>query len=93
MIAKINLDGKDCIAVVFNEFINFDYLAEFRDSLTTILGTVNNELVNEDEINIAHLFLKELYPDVSQTYDMMGLYFGEKYPVKKALKKVCEIYI
>lgn len=93
MIAKINLDGKDCIAVVFNEFISFDYLAELRDSLTTILGTVNNELVNEDEIDIAHCFLKELNPDVFQTYDMMGLYFGEKHPVNKAQKKVCEIYI
>lgn len=90
MIAKINLDGKDRLAVVFDEFYTYDELAEIRTSLTKILGLFDG---NQDERAFAHKLLEMLSPNVDQTFEMMNHYFGCNRQPKKAEKKLCEVYI
>ena len=94
MIAKINLDGKSHLAVVFNEWFSYDELAEIRSGLTNILGffdAMYEESGLQNERAAAHQLLDELSPSVDQTFDMMDNYFGDN--KKKAEKKNCEVYI
>lgn len=96
MIAKINLDGKDRLAVVFGEFYTYDELAEIRHSLTELLGVfdgIYNDCDYQEERAYAHQLLEMLSPNVDQEFEMMSHYFGCNCQPKKAQKKLCEVYI
>ena len=96
MIAKINLDGKDRMAVVFDEFYTFDEIAEIRESLTNILGCfdgIYDECGYQNERAYAHKLLDALSPNVDQACEMMSNYFGSTRKPKTAAKKLCEVYI
>lgn len=96
MIAKINLDGKERLAVVFDEGYTYDELAEIRNSLNEILGVfdgIYNECGYQDERAYAHQLLEMLSPNTDQAFEMMSHYFGCNHQPKKAQKKLCEVYI
>jgi len=96
MIAKINFDGKDHLAVVFDHVYNYDELVEIRNSITTILGVFDgifDESGLQSERAYAHKLLEMLSPNVEQSFEMMCHYFGSEHTPKNAVKKPCEIYI
>ena len=96
MIAKINLDGKDRMAIVFDEVYTLDEIAEIRNSLTNLLGCfdgIYKECGYHDERAYAHQLLEALSPNVDQAFEMMSHYFGSNHKPKKAEKKLCEVYI
>lgn len=96
MIAKINLDGKDRMAVVFDEVYTYDEIAEIRNSLTNLLGVfdgIYDECGYQNERAYIHQLLEMLSPNVDQAFEMMSYYFGGNRQPKKAQKKLCEVYI
>ena len=96
MIAKINLDGKDRMAIVFDECYTLDELAEIRNSLTNLLGCfdgIYDECGYQSERAYAHYLLDALSPNTDQAFEMMSHYFGSTHKPKTAEKKLCEVYI
>ena len=96
MIAKINFDGKDHLAVVFEHVYGYDELVEIRNSLSALLGLLDgiyDECGYQNERAYAHQLLEMLSPNVQQSFEMMSHYFGAEHHPKKAEKKQCEIYI
>ena len=96
MIAKINFDGKDRVAIVFNEFMSFENLNLLRHSLNSYMKYANlndsDFKINEEASGI-HTLLEEMEYSTYQEYSMAEYYFSGDCRYKKAEKKTCVIYI
>lgn len=100
MIAKINFDGKDRLAIVLDETMGFEYLNRFRHALNSYMETANamydahgcDYVIHEDAYYL-HALLEEMEFSVNQEEEMTSAYFGKKPHLKTAEKQPCEIYI
>lgn len=97
MIAKINFDGKDHVAVVLNDVYDFDMLTVYQQSIINVLSALESscdELAFQDDKANVLQFIAEMLPNIDQSFAMHSNYFGcgcKK--ADKAVKKPCEIYI
>ena len=100
MIAKINLDGKEHMAIVLDETFTFEYISKFRKSLNSYMQTMEAHLdskgcdytLHEDNYYL-HVLMGEMDFTEEQLFDMLNSYYEGKYHGKNAEKKLCEIYI
>ena len=97
MIAKINLDGKDRIAIVLDDVYSFDSLASMQQSIINVLMALefscNENCYQDDKANVLQ-FLAEMFPNIDQSFAMMNKYFKDGLSCKSiAEKRQCEIYI
>ena len=100
MIAKINLDGKERMAIVFDETFTFEYIPKFRQAINSYMQTTEAHLdskggdytLHEDNYCL-HVLMQEMDFTEEQFFDMLNLYYEGKYNNRTEEKKLCEIYI
>ncbi len=100
MIAKINLDGKEHMAIVLDETFTFEYISKFRKSLNSYMQTMEAHLDSEgcdctlhEDNYYLHVLMGEMDFTEDQLFDMLNSYYEGKYHSKNTEKKLCEIYI
>ncbi|MDY3852093.1 MAG: hypothetical protein SO013_04280 [Prevotella sp.] len=100
MIAKINLDGKEHMAIVFNEIFTFEYISKFRKAINSYMQTTEAHLdskgcdyIRHEDNYYLHVLMEEMDFTEDQIFDMLNSYYDGKYHSEKAEKKLCEIYI
>lgn len=99
MIAKINLDGKEHMAIVFDEYSDFDFVQSVKHALNLCLRYANmceDNHFSGDEAYYYHALIEALELSQDQVYEMFLAYFDKKgfgRSNNKAEKKLCEIYI
>lgn len=100
MIAKINLDGKEHMAIVFDETFTFEYISKFRKAINSYMQTTEGhfdskgcDYTHHEDNYYLHVLMEEMDFTESQIFDMLNLYYQDKYNKNKAEKKLCEIYI
>lgn len=99
MIAKINLDGKEHMAIVFDEYADFEFIQAVKHALNLCLRNANmskdNYLVDDDAYYY-HALVEAMELSPEQANEMFLAYFNKKgwnRSSNKAEKKLCEIYI
>ncbi|MCE2617687.1 MAG: hypothetical protein ACTTKN_09690 [Phocaeicola sp.] len=96
MIAKINLDGKEHIAIVLDEVWGYEAIWELKHAINSFMQSANasddTDFLKEDVCNL-HRLMGEIEISEDQAFEMFRAYFGSPHPHKKAEKKLCEIYI
>lgn len=99
MIAKINFDGKEHMAIVFNEYVDFSELLGYKKALNECIKIANmQEDAHLDENNTCycHTLLSEMELSENQLFEMFVHYFGGRNwtrPAQPSTKKAAEIYI
>lgn len=99
MIAKINLDGKEHMAIVFDEYVDFEFIQDVKHALNLCLRYANmreDDHLREDEAYYYHALIEAMELSPEQVSEMFLAYFGKKgwnRSNNKAEKKLCEIYI
>lgn len=97
MIAKINLDGKDHLAVVFNETVSYDELQSIKISLLSCLTNTlskNDCYMTEDEKFYFLSLMQEFELKEQQAFSMFKKYFNDKgEKTEMPIRKKCDIYI
>lgn len=99
MIAKINLDGKEHMAIVFDEYVDFGFVQEVKHALNLYSRYANmredNHLSGDDSY-CYHTLIEAMELSPEQVTEMFLAYFDKKEwnrSNNKAEKKLCEIYI
>lgn len=99
MIAKINLDGKEHMAIVLDETFTFEYIAKFRQAINSYMQTTEAHLdskgcdyIRHEDNYYLHVLMQEMDFTENQIFAMLNSYYDGKYS-KNAEKKPCEIYI
>lgn len=100
MIAKIKFDGKEHMAIVFNDVCDISTILEVKHALNSFMQTLYSQVndiqvIQSDAYNL-HRLLEEMELTEDQAFNMFSLYFnGEHFNSGKetAEKKPCEIYI
>ncbi len=99
MIAKINLDGKEHMAIVFDEYADFEFVQEVKHALNLCLRYANmreDDHLSGDEAYYYHALIEALELSPEQVNEMFLAYFDKKgwdRSNNKSEKKLCEIYI
>lgn len=99
MIAKINLDGKEHMAIVFDEYSDFEFVQSVKHALNLCLRYANmyeDNHLSGDEAYYYHTLIEALELSPEQVNEMFLAYFDKKgwdRSNNKAEKKLCEIYI
>lgn len=102
MIAKINLDGKEHLAIVLSETFSYEDVTRFRKAINSYMQTTESHLdsrgcdyTSHDDNYYLHSLMGEMEFTDEQMFDMIASYFGQDSETKyeKAKKRVCEIYI
>lgn len=102
MIAKINLDGKEYMAIVFDESYSYEVMLHFRKAINSYMQTTESHLdsngcdyVNHDENYYLHTLMNEMDLTEDQIFNMLDSYFPRHFERKeeKAKEKTCKIYI
>lgn len=100
MIAKINLDGKEHMAIVFDETFTFEYISKFRKAINSYMQTTEAHLDSKDcdytlhEDNYyLHVLMQEMDFTEDQIFAMLNSYYDGKHNSENTEKKLCEIYI
>lgn len=102
MIAKINLDGKEHLAIVLGESYSYEDVTRFRKALNSYMQTTEAHLdsrgcnyINHDDNYYLHALMGEIEFTDEQMFDMIQSYFthASDSKGKTAKKKLCEIYI
>lgn len=99
MIAKINLDGKEHMAIVFDEYVDFEFVQEVKHALNICLryAYIREDIhLSEEEVYFYLELIEAMELSTGQANEMFLSYFGKKGWNKsnnKAEKKLCEIYI
>lgn len=98
MIAKINLDGNERLAIVFNEFVSLEEIQQFKTALNSCmqLASQDDERKNADDFYWLHSLMEEMELTPDQIHEMFRFYFGKKdcnIECHKSTKKLCEIYL
>lgn len=91
MLAKINLDGEDRLAVVFPPFpaTSFDDVCELRKSLLSLVATQTDEFLQSNTIAPVLDFVAEL----DSNFYALNNYYGWGKGTNKATVKDCKITI
>lgn len=91
MLAKINFDGEDRIAVIFPPFpaTSFEDVCELRQSLLSLVATQSDDFLASRTIAPVLDFVAEL----DSEYYAFSNYYGCDYGNKKATVKDCKITI
>lgn len=100
MIAKIKFDGKEHMAIVFDEVFDISTIFELKHAINSFMGTfysqVDNVSIIQDDCYSLHRLLGEMELSESQAFSMFCSYFGREHfkcDKEAAEKKPCEIYI
>lgn len=97
MIAKINLDGKEHMAIVFNEYVDFENIQEIKDSLNYCMQiALQGDKECSQELYHLSSLVEEMALSINQINEMFFFYFGKKQwnrVANKSQKKSCEIYL
>ena len=100
MIAKINLDGKEHMAIVLDETFTFEYITKFRKAINSYMQTTEAHLdsngcdyTQHEDNYYLHVLMNEMDFTEEQIFDMLNSYYEGKYNNRTAEKKLCEIYI
>ena len=99
MIAKINLDGKEHMAIVFDEYSDFEFVQNVKHALNLCLRYASMDEDNHlsgDEAYYYRALIEALELSSEQVNEMFLAYFDKKEwgrSNNKAKKKSCEIYI
>ena len=96
MIAKISLDGKDHLAVVFNETISYEDLQGIKNALLSCLtnALMKECYMTEDDKFYFLSLVQDLELKEQQALSMFKKYFNDN--VEKQgmpIKKTCDIYV
>ena len=91
MLAKINLDGKDRIAILLPPFpaTSFDDVCELRQSLLSLVATQTDDFLQSNTIAPVLNFVAEL----DSEHFALNNYYGWGCGNKKATVKDCKITI
>lgn len=96
MLAKIKFDGKEHLAIVLNEYTDFDEIHAIKKAMNTCLccAVGNEDSLLPNEILYDYIsFINEMETNEKQTFEMFTSYFGDgKNSRNKVEKKDCEIY-
>lgn len=100
MIAKIKFDGKEHMAIVFDDVCDISTILEVKHALNSFMqafySQVDEVSVIQEDTNKLHQLLGEMELSEMQAYNMFNLYFeqeGFNHTPKAAETKPCEIYI
>lgn len=96
MIAKISLDGKDHLAVVFNEITSYDDLQGIKNALLSCLtnALMKECYMTEDDKFYFLSLVQELELKEQQAFSMFKKYFNDNVEKQEMpIKKTCDIYV
>lgn len=96
MIAKINLDGKDHLAVVFDETTSYDDLQGIKNALLSCLtnALMKECYMTEDDKFYFLSLVQELELKEQQAFSMFKKYFNDNVEKQEMpIKKTCDIYV
>ncbi|MCQ2256857.1 MAG: hypothetical protein MJZ41_02545 [Bacteroidaceae bacterium] len=99
MIAKINLDGKEHMAIVFDDYVVFEDVQRVKHALNLCLRYAymrEDDHLSEEEAYYYHALIEAMELSPEQVTEMFLAYFSKKgwnRSNNKAEKKLCEIYI
>lgn len=93
MLAKVDFDGKEHIAIVLNPNMGLSWVLELRKSLVDFMETAfstNSAMLDSNELYNVTSLLNEMEFTEDQSTRMINTYFG-KGSEKAANTKTCEI--
>lgn len=98
MIAKINLNGIEHMAIVFSEYVGFEQIQEFKNSLNSCMqiASQNEDRSQVNEFYHLHSLMEEMELSLDQINEMFLFYFGKSdwnRNGNKSQKRLCEIYL
>ena len=98
MVAKINLDGKEHMAIVFSEYVDFEQIQEFKTSLNSCMQIASQDEDRNRPTDFYHLhaLMEEMELSIDQINEMFLYYFGKSNRNRnsnKSQKRLCEIYL
>lgn len=99
MIAKLKIDGREHMAVVFDECCDTATVLEIKHALNSFMQTFaamdeNQDFQTSDETYNLHRLLGEMEFTEQQANNILALYFGDRhFNGQPAQRKDCEIYI
>lgn len=93
MIAKINLDGKERLAVVFEPLpiTSYDDVIELRECLISLLAVTPSDFLTNDAIAPVLNFVSTLNGTKQQAFTMAATYFDTRKQTEKPTVKDCKI--
>ena len=93
MLAKVDFDGKEHIAIVLNPNMDLSWVLELRKSLVDFMETAfssDSAMLDSNELYNVTSLLNEMEFTEDQRIRMINTYFG-KLSGKSASTKTCEI--
>lgn len=93
MLAKVDFDGKEHIAIVLNSNMGLSWVLELRKSLVDFMETAfsaDSAMLDSNELYNVTSLLNEMEFTEDQSTRMINTYFG-KGSEKAANTKTCEI--
>ena len=93
MLAKVDFDGKEHIAIVLNSRMGLSWVLELRKNLVSFMETAfcsNGAMLDSNELYNVTSLLNEMEFTEDQSVKMIDAYFG-KGTKKAANTKTCEI--
>lgn len=98
MIAKINLDGQEHMAIVFSKYVDFEQIQEFKTALNSCMQIASQDEDRKQAENFyyLHSLMEEMELSTEQINEMFFFYFGKSNwsrNSQKSQKKLCEIYL
>lgn len=93
MLAKVDFDGKEHIAIVLNPNMGLSWVLELRKSLVDFMETAfssDSAMLDSNELYNVTSLLNEMEFTEDQSTRMINTYFG-KGSEKAASTKTCEI--
>lgn len=99
MIAKINLDGKEHVAIVFDKSYSPEDVFRFRNAINSYMQYAEaafcacTDYALHDENYSLHALMDEMKLTDEQENAILAYFGNHHFDGKQATKKTCEIYI
>lgn len=90
MIAKVNFDGTDRLAIVFSPCQSIDELFSLRSSLLCMLSALSDDYLSQSLIAPVLNFIEDINSTDNQYFEMYKSYFADKSKQKEGVK-VCKL--
>ena len=92
MISRINLDGKERVAIVLSDYSDFSTMQSMVLALNNCIQAAQSKdmQLNEESLYYLHDLLNEMMPTVEQMGEMITSYFGHRRPAEPQMKS-CDI--
>lgn len=92
MISRINLDGKERVAIVLSDYSDFSTMQSMVLALNNCIQAAQSKdmQLNEESLYYLHDLLNEMMPTAEQMFDMFNSYFGSNRPAEPKMKH-CDI--